>query len=253
MKIRPKKIFSLAKLGGKLSWKMLRLIRNPMDISPIFEIDEFLSHDSFRYSVETCRNIDEVRILMDQRYLAPGPYDLNELAKLPEGTLGHGFAKHMRHHKMDIVFYPPLKSNEINDLNYLRLRSRETHDIHHYILGFKPHHFGEMQISAFYLKQFNSPLSAFLMAAGILVGLIKKPYLMNELIEAYYQGWQMGKECKPILAVKWEELWEVPVSEVREMLGINVELETFEQKTQKQIEKQALLNCENYFSPKAEA
>ena len=32
---------------------------------------------------------------------------------------------------------------------------------------------------------------------------------------------KMGNECKPLLAVKWEEGWEKPVSRWREELGIN--------------------------------
>jgi ubiquinone biosynthesis protein Coq4 len=31
---------------------------------------------------------------------------------------------------------------------------------------------------------------------------------------------KMGHECKPLLAVKWEEGWEKPVSQWREELGI---------------------------------
>jgi ubiquinone biosynthesis protein COQ4 len=241
------KILRTFKLTGKLSWLGLRLIRNPMDISPIFEVDEFLSHQSFKYTVNYCRSLPEMREMMDQRYLAPAVYDLKQLSQCPEGSLGFVFAKHMQQHKMDVVFYPPLKNPEVNDMNYLRLRARETHDVHHCVLGFRPHHLGEMQISAFYLRQINSPLSAFLMAMGILVALIKKPHMIQDIMEAYITGWQMGKQSKPIMAMKWEELWDRPINEVRDMLGIKVEKETFEQPTQKEIEDMALARSQHFF------
>jgi ubiquinone biosynthesis protein COQ4 len=34
------------------------------------------------------------------------------------------------------------------------------------------------------------------------------------------RGMNMGHQCKPLLAVKWEEGWDKPVSQWREELGI---------------------------------
>lgn len=225
------------RLASKLGFAIIKLIRNPNDISPIFNVGEFKNHMSFQQALAKARADQDLAALFRERYRSPKVHDINELSAMPEGTLGNTFARHMKHWKMDVVFYPEIDDPEDDDITYLRQRSRETHDIHHAVLGMKPDHLGEMEISAFYLAQLTIPLSAALLATGLLVATIKKPWMLERLLESIIKGWTLGKKSKQILAVKWEEQWLRPVNELREELGIEIPFETWELPHQRKIEK----------------
>lgn len=217
-------------LGADTLWMLLRfskLLINKDDISPIFQGRSFIRHKSFEVSLKTFRADPDTARLLKERYLSAQPYDLEALRRLPAGTLGHEFAEHMRHYRLEIVFYPPLEPTENDEISYLRRRARQTHDIHHVVLGFPAIDSGEMAISAFYLSQHNVPLSALLIGFGFLYAILREPERIDELMRAIHQGWQIGKAARKLLGVKWEELWELPIDDVRRMLRVPIPSGTF--------------------------
>jgi ubiquinone biosynthesis protein Coq4 len=49
-------------------------------------------------------------------------------------------------------------------------------------------------------------------------------YAMGERerrLEAITRGWQMGKSARTLFGVRWEELWNRPIADVRKLLGID--------------------------------
>lgn len=210
-------------LGADIVWMLLRfskMLINKEDISPIFRGRSFTRHKSFKVSLETFREDADTAALYAERYLAPGPYDLDALERLPAGSLGHEFASHMKAYKLDIVFYPPLEKVEDDEIAYWRKRARQTHDIHHVVLGFPAIDSGEMAISAFYLSQHNVPLSALLIGFGFLYAILRQPERIEELMSAIQLGWNIGRRAHKLLGVRWEELWELPIDEVRRRLNV---------------------------------
>jgi len=203
--------------------RMSKLIINPNDVSPIFKMKAFRNHKSFKLALESLHSDPETHEMIVSRYLWPKPLDLDELSKLPEGTLGHGFAQFMKKNKLTVVFYPELKGEVDDDINYMRLRARQTHDIHHYVLGYPPVATGEMSISAFYLAQNKIPLSALLLGIGFFVMILKHPNKCDEMVNGIVKGWQTGKGAsKKFLGVKWEEMFNTPIDDVRKMLNVEV-------------------------------
>ncbi|PIQ24230.1 hypothetical protein COW36_10435 [bacterium (Candidatus Blackallbacteria) CG17_big_fil_post_rev_8_21_14_2_50_48_46] len=197
-----------------------KLILNPHDISPIFKGGSFRNHLSFQVALESLYADPACAELMRTRYLAPAPFDLDELLRLPEQSLGHVYARHMRENHLDVVFYPPLEDTQDDDIAYLRKRARQTHDIHHVVLGFPAIDTGEMAISAFYLSQNNIPLSALLIGFGFLYAILREPRRIEELMNAIFLGWSRGKECPVFLGLKWEDYFERPIDEVRRELHL---------------------------------
>lgn len=197
-----------------------KLIANPNDISPIFKGKSFLNHKSFALSLATFRADPATAELLHTRYLAPEAYDLDALFSLPEETLGHAFASHMKHYALKQVFYPPLEATENDEVAYWRKRARQTHDIHHVVLGFPAIDSGEMAISAFYLAQHNVPLSALLLGFGFLYTILREPERIDELMRAIHLGWAAGQQADKLMGVKWEELWEVPLEDIRRNLRV---------------------------------
>jgi ubiquinone biosynthesis protein Coq4 len=216
-----------AVMAGDIALMLLRmskLIINPKDVSPIFKGRTFRNHKSFQLALASLHADPDCHALIEARYLNPTPMDLDALARLPEGTLGRVFAAHMRHYKLDVVFYPPLEDQHDDEISYVRKRARETHDIHHVVLGFPATEPGEMMISAFYLAQNRIPLSALLLGFGFLYTILREPERIDELVECLMTGWKMGKTAtRKVLGVKWEDYWETPIDEVRRMIGVTVE------------------------------
>jgi ubiquinone biosynthesis protein COQ4 len=215
-----KKSSLMAKDIALMLGRFSKLIVNPSDISPIFKGQSFLNHKSFKISLESFRADPATAELLHTRYLAPEAYNLDSLLKLPSETLGHAFASHMKHYALEQVFYPPLEATENDDIAYWRKRARQTHDIHHVVLGFPAIDAGEMAISAFYLAQHNVPLSALLLGFGFLYTILREPERIDELMRAIQRGWAAGKQADKLMGVKWEELWEVPLDEVRQRLKV---------------------------------
>lgn len=198
------------------------MVMNPKDISAIFNVKSFREHKSLQNSLNSLRSIPEILELINIRYLAPEPYNLDELIKLPENSLGRVYAEHMIKYKLEVVFYPKMDSKIDDDINYMRMRARQTHDIHHVILGYPAEDYGEVAISAFYLAQNKIPLSGLILGSAFFRVILKQPDRIEELMNCIVKGWSMGKKAKYVLGVKWEEYFNTPINEVRKMMNIDV-------------------------------
>lgn len=202
---------------------VIRLIFKPDDISPIFRVKSLRNHKSFALSLASMRADPRVKALIDERYLSPKPYDLEELRKRPEGSLGRVYAEHMIAYKLKVEFYPPIDDRRNNDdIVYLRNRARQTHDIWHVVCDFPAEPIGEMAVSAFYLAQHQVPLSAILIGTGFLFTIFREPHRVDELVNAIFYGWNMGKAADPLFSAKWEEIWDMPIDEVRARFKIQI-------------------------------
>jgi len=209
---------------------MLKIVKKPNDISPIFKGGFFRNHKSFKIALNSLHSKPDVKELIDKRYLSEKPFDLNELIKFPDNTLGKVFAEHMINNKLRVVFYPPLEDKQDDDITYMRKRARQTHDIHHVVLGFPAIDTGEMAISAFYLSQNYIPLSALLLGVGFFVAILKYPERIEELMFAIITGWTMGKKAKDLFSIKWEEYFLTPIDEVRKMINVDFSIEEWNRK-----------------------
>lgn len=204
----------------KLLMAVIQLVRRPDDISPIFRLKSFIGHPSFKESLKHMRSQPETRALIDERYNPDQPYNVEELFKLPDGSLGKEYARLMRANQLEARFYPPLDRDDDDDISYVRKRARITHDVWHLVVGFPPDQIGEMGISAFYLAQLRTPFSAVLICVGILVCTLKQPHRYGDLMKAITLGWTWGNQVAPLFAQKWEEIWEHSLAEVRSHLGL---------------------------------
>lgn len=92
------------------------------------------------------RKSPEGRRLLDQRPTLQGrELDLEALARLPAGTLGHEFVRYFRANGIEpfVTAFPVA-----NDVDYLSKRYRETHDLFHVITGYGTDEPGEMELQA---------------------------------------------------------------------------------------------------------
>jgi ubiquinone biosynthesis protein Coq4 len=145
------------------------------------------------------------------------PIDLSELAQKPAGTLGRIFAEHCRARGINpnLAYIPP-----DSDADWVLHHIALTHDIWHVATGWGNDLAGETGIGGFYMGQLGAP--AFF---GYLVGLLSLSTALRrrsfrEFMDAVTSGYEMGKRAEPLLGVDWSTLWDVPLRDVRERLGL---------------------------------
>lgn len=201
-----------------------KLIFNPQDISPIFKGGAFRDARAFKIALAELHADPDTHRLITARYLAKAPYDFEALGRLPEGTLGREYVDFMGQYCLSRDVFPKAIEDGAwdDDINYMRLRARQTHDLHHLVLGIPPTAPGEMMISAFYVAQAKIPLSTLLIAFGFLRTLFKNPDRIDDLIIAISEGWRLGKRTKMVFGVVYEDYFEKPIAEVRELLGVSL-------------------------------
>lgn len=201
---------------------IFKMVMNPKDISAIFRVKSFRNHKSLQHALRSLHSYPEISELIKTRYLSPKPYDLNELIKLPENSLGRVYAEHMIKYNLEVVFYPKMDSKLDDDINYMRMRGRQTHDIHHVILGYPAVDYGEVGISAFYLAQNHIPLSGLILGSAFFRVILKQPDRIEELMKCILKGWSDGKKVKHVFGIKWEEYFDMDINEVRRIMNIDI-------------------------------
>lgn len=189
------------------------------NLAPIDELSlSLLDSPAFEQAVADMQQVPEVAAIIAERYIAP-PHDVAALRQLPPDSLGYAYASNLQQAGFDVIVADvPITSN----VRYVEYRWQQTHDIWHVVTGFDPSPIGEMGLQAFYLAQFRLPLSSLLIANALIGATVLKPESLSPLLNAIAQGWQMGELAKPLIAQKWEEAWEKPVSVWQQELHIHL-------------------------------
>lgn len=197
---------------------IIQYYRNPHKTSALFEISQYgLPERSWQLSVEKFKSHEAIEALIEERYL-PNTPDMKKLIQHPIGSLGHAYASHMEKYNLSTNFYAPLEVKD--DLSYLKMRGRQTHDIWHVVLDYDTSVEGEIAINAFMLAQYNYPLAALVIAGAIFRTLMKDPQDIPLLVEALLEGWTQGRRAKSFMSVKWEERWEESLQKIQGELGV---------------------------------
>lgn len=141
--------------------------------------------------------------------------DVVRLRELPAHTLGGAYARYAIAHRLNPEFVvPPPHLDE--EEAYIFLRGGQTHDLWHFVVDLNTTPGGEGAIVAFMFAQLPGALLGVLSVSGILAGLADGPWGVPIALRQYWHG----RQAAPLLTVYWERLWEVPLDEVRERLGV---------------------------------
>lgn len=182
--------------------------------------------DVERY-VGTLRACPATRRMLEERY-APTPYTLDELEPCAPGTLGHAYRRHMIDHDLKPDFFEPIEPTD--DFAYSRLRFYQTHDLWHVVTGYPTTVLGEAGIVGFYLGHQERHLgdraghvaafSAILAGGLVLHGALFRPDRLVHFLRALVEGWHVGRAAAPFFAVRWEEMWDRPLEQIRAELRV---------------------------------
>ncbi len=162
--------------------------------------------------------------LIQERYWGHWP-DLATLTSLPEDTLGYIYGHLMQQQGLQPLPPPVIPATADGDDAYILHRTRATHDLWHAVTGVPTTLAGETTILAIYTEQLRSPGYALLVAAALIhradIDAPENKPGVIDLGQAVSYGLELGRQSAPLLAQRWEEGWERPVSEWRDALGIS--------------------------------
>jgi ubiquinone biosynthesis protein COQ4 len=149
-----------------------------------------------------------------------GPINVQALAAMPVGTLGQIFGDHCQSKSLD----PNLVSIPAdNDEDYVMAHMFETHDIWHVVTGWGNDELGEIGLGGFYLAQMNLPLIALMLALILLNTIVRQPTTLRTRMDALVAGFQMGKEARSLFGVRWDQMWDLPLGDIRLTFGLTPE------------------------------
>jgi len=151
------------------------------------------------------------RMLSERPSLQGKELDLAALERLPQGTLGHEFARYFRDNKIS-PFETTLELK--NDVDFIGKRYRETHDLLHVLTGYATDVMGEMELQAYALGNLGIRTALLIVAVGTL-GQIKSrqsgvdlSVYLRRLWAAYHRG-----RASPLFLDFWfEHNWETTVA-----------------------------------------
>jgi ubiquinone biosynthesis protein COQ4 len=141
--------------------------------------------------------------------------DFAALRALPADTLGGAYARALDAQGLspDIFQRPP---GLPDDLAYTAQRARQTHDLWHVLTGLETDIPGEVALQAFTHAQLGQNFSKLIVGFGLAFFGLRYPRMWKMVREAR----KAGAQAKFLLAVRWEDWWSVPLSEVRARVGI---------------------------------
>jgi len=150
--------------------------------------------------------------------------DLDQLAALPEGTLGRAYATFMKSHGLtpDVFDGAPA---EVRDPRaaYVIQRIRQTHDLWHVVTNAETDPAGEVALQAFTYAQLRAPSSGILAAVGLVRGARHSRQIIRDTVDLYRAGLRANK----LAVFAWEDHWATPLAEVRTLLGLPAHPRTY--------------------------
>jgi ubiquinone biosynthesis protein COQ4 len=208
----------------KRSAVLLRnILRDPQNTEQVLEFLSLInSGPAIKKRIDRFFTNPAGKALFDQRRAIDSrTVDLDALAALPDGTLGHAYARFLRSHGLtpEVFDGPPAGISDPRR-SYLVQRMRQTHDLWHVVTGCETDPSGEVALQAFTFAQVRSPGSGFLAVFGGLRNAreARSTGVLRDVV-AYYRA---GKRANALPAFAWEDHWATPLSEVRTMLGLPV-------------------------------
>ncbi|MEM9506929.1 MAG: Coq4 family protein [Cyanobacteria bacterium P01_E01_bin.35] len=154
-----------------------------------------------------------------QEYPRLGKIDLKQLHRLPNSSLGYIYSNHM----LQRGFTPTQPKQVTNDYEFIGAHVSETHDIWHIVTGCDTDIIGEIRLEAFYVKQLRfSRFWLSLLVKNLLKTTIYQIENSEKYLDTITEGWLMAGKAKPLFGIQWNQLWHLPLEDIRASLNINI-------------------------------
>lgn len=181
--------------------------------------------------VQGMRNNAELRAWLDARHY-PEPYEFDALERLPVGTLGREYHRHIVENNLDRQiatgyrkFHQHLEASGAldgmpDDIKYSVLRGFQTHDLLHIVTGYDTTGLGEIALQAFGMAQTGSLYNSIWISVVTTRAAFLQPASAAPLMNAITEGWNLGRSVPQLQTVHWESMLDRPVTEIRQEFRI---------------------------------
>jgi|TARA_R100000501_G_scaffold17919_1_gene34962 ubiquinone biosynthesis protein Coq4 len=156
-------------------------------------------------------------------------FEREDLAGYAEGTVGGTFYNQLKQNDLEVEIVPRFEPKD--DFEYFQLRAGQTHDLEH-IMGAGGFDFiGELV--PYYMRLTNlfvhmSPelageLSAFSIFGSTRIltrAVLHYPETWLSVLDAVERGSKVGRESEPLYLMRYEDVFDLPIEEAREKLGV---------------------------------
>lgn len=197
-----KTLATLARDPGRLD--QVLLLAQTVNVAAVARAVERIEADT------TARSLLEERPRIDRTHV-----DFDALRALPEGTLGREYVRFLDDNGIGPDAFA--EGPHVGDprLDYVMLRMRQTHDLWHVLTGYSPDVRGELLLQAFTYAQTKAPSALIISLFGTVRWAFKWPGQTTALRDAF----DRGKKTGFLATFRWEDHWETPVSQLRELLA----------------------------------
>ncbi len=205
----------------KFAKAFFSLVNDPQATENVFKIGKiglrYPDSPAMQAMLKHVYSDPEFKKQFEEKYF-PEFVDLEDLAKLPDGTVGKEFYGHMKRNNLAVDFFP--KEDISLPMSYAIMRLRVTHDLWHVLAGYDTTPMGELALQAFAFAQARTGIAPVLMSAGFM-GINRRHEVdPMEYIPAISHAFERGKRAKSLLSLKYEQIWERRLDEIRKELNL---------------------------------
>ncbi|MFN0071445.1 MAG: Coq4 family protein, partial [Chloroflexota bacterium] len=179
--------------------------------------DHFRERPAMTACIERMRADPVTRKCIEDRYMGP-ELNLDELVDYPRGSLGYTYARVMKHLGYAAHFYGD-RHNIDEDTDYVTMRVRKTHDLHHIVSGFSMTGPGELGVIAITALQYGYPAFMTIDLGAIALSMLRGEGLGDQ-VHSVRAGWDMAERITPLMGIRWEEGLDKPLDVWRRELNI---------------------------------
>jgi ubiquinone biosynthesis protein Coq4 len=154
----------------------------------------------------------------------PPRFTLDALAACPRDSLGgamHAFVVD-NGFDLEVLDRDSLGLHDLpSPLDYCNVRILQCHDIWHLVAGHATSGLHEVSVSGFQMAQFGHQYSS--MFLGMLqtkMAFTQPPEITSFTLDTILTGYRHGRESPSLLGIGWEELFALPIPEIRTRLGV---------------------------------
>ncbi len=205
---------------------MKKARQNPDDTAVAIQVIGALSGNSGRRHFKRFKRSPRgAQILREKRNLYHILTDKDRLLAMPQGSLGRTIIEWFIREDISAEGLAQASAAAAKALGNRRevsadrqvygTRLLNLHDVFHVLAGYDRDLRGEVGVLAFTLAQAYNRGVAYLVFQAV-----RRAGWNSELGKLARQGYRRGKRAKPLVEEDWEALFERPIDEVREELGV---------------------------------
>jgi ubiquinone biosynthesis protein COQ4 len=190
-----------------------RLLRDPDDTVQVFLAGLALNAPFFPQLLARIEADEGGRRLMaEQPSIDTRTVDFDALRGLPASTMGGAYARYLDDNGLDPdLFKPPPGLPAVP--RFIAQRMRQTHDLWHVLTGYRPDVAGELALQGFTFAQLRMPTSLLISTLGTA---LRAPREARRVLD----GYRRGRDAAFLPVIRFEEMWERPLDDVRRELRV---------------------------------